>query len=61
MNHSLESISTEHRKDPNKVIRTEKNIINSCAMEKEMYHNGNEPLLTLYLTGYTTNPRPGWM
>ena len=30
-------------------------------MEKEMYHNGNEPLLTLYLTGYTTNPRPGWM
>ena len=26
-----------------------------------MYHNGNEPLLTLYLTGYTTNPRPGWM
>lgn len=61
MNHSLESVSTEHWKDTNKVIRTEKNIIISFTMEKEMYHNGNEPLLTLYLTGYTTNPRPGWM
>ena len=40
MNHSLESVSTEHWKDKNKVIRTEKNIIISFAMEKEMYHNG---------------------
>ena len=56
----MESVSTEHWKDTNKVIKTEKNIT-CCGMKKEMYHNRNEPLLTLYLTGYTTNPRPGWM